>query len=43
MLGALGFAASIRTKMPLYMPVGDIWLNMAKSVERVLKRRALDN
>ena len=28
--------------MPLYTPVGGSWLNMAKSIERVLKRRALD-
>src|SRR3982750_2809426 len=28
--------------MPLYTPVGGSWLNMAESVERVLKRRALD-
>jgi hypothetical protein len=28
--------------MPLYTPVGGSWLNMAQSIERVLKRRALD-
>ena len=28
--------------MPLYTPVGGSWLNMAESVERVLKRRALE-
>ncbi len=28
--------------MPLDTPVGGSWLNMAESVERVLKRRALD-
>jgi hypothetical protein len=28
--------------MPLYTPVGGSWLNMAGSMERVLKRRALD-
>jgi hypothetical protein len=28
--------------MPLYTPVGGSWLNMAESMERVLKRRALD-
>src|SRR5690242_529982 len=28
--------------MPLYTPVGGSWLNMAESIERVLKRRALD-
>src|SRR5215210_6930706 len=28
--------------MPLYTPVGGRWLNMAESIERVLKRRALD-
>src|SRR5215210_4139911 len=28
--------------MPLYTPVGGGWLNMAESIERVLKRRALD-
>jgi DDE superfamily endonuclease len=27
--------------MPLYTPVGGSWLNMAESIERVLKRRAL--
>src|SRR6185436_17372921 len=26
----------------LYTPVGGSWLNMAESIERVLKRRALD-
>jgi transposase len=28
--------------MPLYTPLGGSWLNMAESIERVLKRRALD-
>ena len=28
--------------MPLYTPVGGSWLNMAESIERVLKRRTLD-
>jgi hypothetical protein len=28
--------------MPLYTPVGGSWLNMAESIRRVLKRRALD-
>ena len=28
--------------MPLDTPVGGSWLNMAESIERVLKRRALD-
>ena len=28
--------------MPLYTPVGGSWLNMAKSIQRVLKRRAMD-
>jgi transposase len=28
--------------MPLYTPVGGSWLNMAESIERILKRRALD-
>ena len=28
--------------MPLYTPVGGSWLNMAESVQRILKRRALD-
>ena len=28
--------------MPLYTPVAGSWLNMAESIERVLKRRALD-
>src|SRR4051812_8935189 len=28
--------------MPLYTPVGGSWLNMAESIERVLKRRARD-
>jgi len=28
--------------MPLYTPVGGSWLNMAESIERGLKRRALD-
>ena len=28
--------------MPLYTPVGGSWLNMAESIERVLKHRALD-
>src|SRR5215212_2257876 len=28
--------------MPLYTPVGGSWLNRAESLERVLKRRALD-
>jgi len=28
--------------MPLYTPVGGAWLNMAESLQRILKRRALD-
>jgi hypothetical protein len=28
--------------MPLYTPLGGSWLNMAESVQRVLKRRSLD-
>ena len=28
--------------MPLYTPVGGSWLNMAESVQRIFKRRALD-
>ncbi len=28
--------------MPLYTPVGGSWLNMAESIQRVLKRRTLD-
>ena len=28
--------------MPLYTPVGGAWLNMAESVQRILKRRALE-
>jgi DDE superfamily endonuclease len=28
--------------MPLYTPVGGPWLNMAESLQRILKRRALD-
>lgn len=28
--------------LPLYTPVGGSWLNMAESIQRVLKRRALD-
>jgi hypothetical protein len=28
--------------MPLYTPLGGSWLNMAESIQRVLKRRALD-
>jgi hypothetical protein len=28
--------------MPLYTPVGGSWLNMAESLRRILKRRALD-
>jgi len=28
--------------MPLYTPVGGSWLNMAESIQRVLKRRAVD-
>ena len=27
--------------MPLYTPLGGSWLNMAESIQRVLKRRAL--
>jgi hypothetical protein len=27
---------------PLYTPVGGSWLNMAESLQRILKRRALD-
>lgn len=29
--------------MPLYTPVGGSWLNMAESVQRIFKRRALEN
>src|SRR5215213_679589 len=28
--------------MPLYTPLGGCWLNMAESIQRILKRRALD-
>src|SRR3569623_35452 len=28
--------------MPVYSPLGGSWLNMAESIQRVLKRRALD-
>jgi hypothetical protein len=28
--------------MPLYNPVGGSWLNMSESIQRILKRRALD-
>lgn len=28
--------------MPLYTPLGASWLNMAESIQRILKRRALD-
>ncbi len=28
--------------MPLYTPVGGSWLNLAESIQRILKRRALD-
>jgi hypothetical protein len=28
--------------LPIYTPLGGSWLNMAESVERILKRRALD-
>jgi hypothetical protein len=28
--------------MPLYTPVGGSWLNMAESIQRILKRRALE-
>src|SRR5215210_5671506 len=28
--------------MPLYTPLGGSWLNVAESIQRVLKRRALD-
>ena len=28
--------------MPLYTPVGGSWLNMAESIQRILKRRALN-
>jgi hypothetical protein len=28
--------------MPLYTPIGGSWLNMAESLQRILKRRALD-
>src|SRR5262249_59946521 len=31
-----------RGVMPLYTPLGGSWLNMAESVQRILKRRALD-
>jgi len=29
--------------IPLYTPLGGSWLNMAESVQRILKRRALEN
>ena len=28
--------------IPLYTPLGGFWLNMAESIQRILKRRALD-
>ena len=28
--------------MPLYTPLGGSWLNMAESIQRILKRRALE-
>ena len=28
--------------MPLYTPVGGSWLNMTESIQRILKRRALE-
>jgi len=28
--------------LPLYTPLGGSWLNMAESIQRLLKRRALD-
>jgi hypothetical protein len=28
--------------MPLYTPLGGSWLNMAESIQRILKRRTLD-
>lgn len=28
--------------MPLYTPLGGSWLNMAESIQRIIKRRALD-
>jgi len=28
--------------MPLYTPLGGSWLNMSESIQRILKRRALD-
>jgi hypothetical protein len=28
--------------MPLYTPLGGSWLNMAESIQRILKRRALN-
>jgi hypothetical protein len=28
--------------MPIYTPLGGSWLNMAESIQRILKRRALD-
>jgi hypothetical protein len=31
-----------RGVMPVYTPVGGSWLNMAESIQRILKRRALD-
>ncbi len=31
-----------QTILPLYTPLGGSWLNMAESVQRILKRRALD-
>jgi len=27
--------------MPLYTPIGGLWLNMAESVQRIIVRRAL--
>jgi len=28
--------------MPLYTPLGGFWLTMSESIQRILKRRALD-
>jgi len=28
--------------LPLYTPLGGSWLNLAESIQRILKRRALD-
>lgn len=37
--GAVALRAGI---MPLYTPLGGSWLNMAESIQRILKQRALE-